>query len=86
MNLNSDLEKDIKTLKINKKIEKILKENKIITINDLCLKSRMELRELGIENNFINDILVKLQLIGLNLKQNHSKKNITLEKYICEHK
>lgn len=70
-----NLYKDIKTLKINTKAENQLKENNINNIFELCHYSRIELAEIGIKNDDINNIMVKLQLIGLNLKTNHALRN-----------
>ncbi len=69
------LKDDISTLHLEKKIKNKLKENYIDTILDLCNHSRMELGEVGITNSEVNDIIVCLQLIGLDLKKNHAKKN-----------
>lgn len=75
-----DLNKDITTLKINTKLANKLKINNINNIFDLCHYSRMELGKIGIVNNDINDIMIQLQLIGLNLKANHAVKNNLVDK------
>lgn len=80
------LEKEIDTLAINKKIIDILKQNRINTVCDVCENSRMELASIGLTNNQINQIVVLLQLQGLDLKPNHAKKNSILDKYISKAK
>lgn len=45
-----------------------LKQNNIIKIEDLCKKSKKELKKLGFLQNEINEINIELQLLGLALK------------------
>ena len=75
-----DLYKDVTTLKINSKIAEQLKQNNINNIYELCHYSKMELVKLGIPNTDINNIMVQLQLLGLNLKSNHAIKNTLIDK------
>lgn len=75
-----DLYQDVTTLKINSKLANQLKQNNINNIYELCHYSRMELGELGILNTDINNIMVQLQLLGLNLKSNHAIKNTLIDK------
>lgn len=75
------LEKNISTLNLRKNIFDKLLENKIISIAELCNYSRMELADLGFSNDDINEIIIKLQLNGLDLKPNHAKRNTLLENY-----
>ncbi len=49
---------------------KTLKDNKIITIGQLCKKSKSDLRKLEIVQFDIKKIETELQLLGLNLKNN----------------
>ncbi|NLC87672.1 MAG: hypothetical protein GX682_02710 [Clostridiaceae bacterium] len=78
------LRKDVNTLKLNKKTLEAFKVNNINTIYDICQNSRMQLTSMGIKNNQINEILVLLQLQGLDLKINHAKKNNSLDKYLSK--
>lgn len=80
--MNNELEKEVSTLKINKKIVAELKEKEIKTIYDLCMLSRVDLKNLGIDNYAINEIIVALQLLGLDLKRNQSKKNTSVSTYM----
>lgn len=73
------LEKEIDILKIDKDIIKILINNNIDTIYKLCNYSRMELANIGLNNNQINKIIVSVQLQGLDLKPNHAKRNSKID-------
>ena len=76
------LYKNISTLPLEKKIIKNLSDNEIDTIMKLCNHTRLDLSELGFSNNQINDIIVQLQLIGLDLKKNHAKRNTLLDSLV----
>lgn len=76
------LEKDISVLKMDSRIKKDLKEKEIDTVFKLCNFSRIELNSEGFTNNQINEMIVSLQLIGLDLKKNHAKKNTVLEFFL----
>lgn len=77
--MKSLLEKEISVLKMDNKLKKILKEKEIDTVFKLCNYSRLELNGVGFTNNEINEMIVSLQLVGLDLKKNHAKKNTILE-------
>lgn len=74
------LKNNISTLSINKKVVECLNNNGIQTIKDLCKCSRMDLANKGLENSEIKDIMITLQLKGLDLKPNHAKKNVLIDK------
>ena len=76
------LNESVNKLKLDKKIAKQLIEKEIDTIIKLCNYSRLELNDLGFINTQINDIIVSLQLIGLDIKKNHAKKNKALENFM----
>ena len=59
---------NIDRLNISDNSIKILKNNKIITIGQLCKKSKNDLRKLDIVQFDIKKIETELQLLGLNLK------------------
>ena len=73
--MNEILGKNISALNLRKNISNKLLLNKITYILKLCNYSRMELSNLGFSNDDINEIIIKLQLNGLDLKPNHAKKN-----------
>ena len=69
------LNKKINVLKFDKRVSNILSDNNIDTVYKLCNYSRMELVDIGLNNNQINKIMINLQLEGLDLKANHAIKN-----------
>lgn len=73
------LEKNVSTLKLTKNTTEKLIENNIDTILKLCNCTRIQLSDLEFSNGEINDIIVNLQLIGLDLKKNHAKRNSLLK-------
>lgn len=79
--MNEILEKNISTLNLEKNIIYKLLSNEITNIFKLCNYSRMELTDLGLSNEDINEIIIKLQLKGLDLKSNHAKRNTLLDNY-----
>lgn len=72
------LNKEIATLKLSKEIKRKLSENNINTILELCNFSRIELGALNLTNPEINDIAIALQLVGVDLKRNHAKRNTSI--------
>ena len=62
-------DKSIDILELDKEVLNILKNNKIVTIEDLWLMNRKKLKELGLKDNDIKQIIIKLQLIGLDLNK-----------------
>lgn len=77
--MSETLKNNIKTLSINKKVLEVLNDNGIETVKDLCKCSRMDLANKGLENSEIKDIMITLQLKGLDLKPNHAKRNILVD-------
>ena len=73
------LKNNINTLSINKNVIEVLNNNGIETIKDLCKCSRMDLVDKGFENSQIKDIIITLQLKGLDLRPNHAKKNVLID-------
>ena len=59
----------IENLKLSKSINKILKSNNIIYIKDLWILNRKKLKELGFKDKEIKDIIISLQLQGLDLNK-----------------
>lgn len=76
------LEENISILSLDKNILKKLNDNNIDTIIKLCSYSRMNLSELDFSSDQINKIIISLQLIGLDLKRNHAKRNTVLDNMI----
>ncbi len=67
------LENDILTLNLNKKINQILKENEINSIEDLWIKNRANLKKMGLNDKEIKEVIIKLELIGLDLNKKKNK-------------
>ena len=57
----------IEELNLNKKITCILKENKIFIIEDIWKLKRKNLKDLGFTDAEINQIVIKLELLGIGL-------------------
>lgn len=66
--MNKILKQSIERIDIDVRIIELLKENGIMTIKDICSKSKTDLKELTLSFQEINKIQVELQLLGLNLK------------------
>lgn len=71
--MNKFLDSDITNLNLNKKINDLLKENNIIKINDLWIKNRKYLKTIGLNDNQIKEIIIKLELNGLDLNKKTNK-------------
>jgi DNA-directed RNA polymerase alpha subunit len=63
------LEKNIEELALDAKIMNVLKENAIITVEDLWTKKRKDLKALSLSDSEITGIAIKLQLYGLDLNK-----------------
>lgn len=58
---------DITAIKLSDKTVEVLKTNKVNTLNKLCMKTKTELRNIGLTAEEIRKIEIKLQLKGLDL-------------------
>lgn len=63
------LNEDILLLNLDNKIINILKENKINTVNDLWKLSRKDLKTMGLRDHNISQIIINLQLRGIDLNE-----------------
>ena len=66
---NKILEKNIEFLKLDDHINDVLYNNNIIYIKDLWVLNRKTLKGYSLIDKEINNIIVKLQLNGLDLNQ-----------------
>lgn len=66
---NNFLNEKIEMLELDKKIVADLKGANIHLIKDLCPLNRKNLKSINIADNDINKIIIKLQLIGLDLNK-----------------
>ena len=62
------LEQSIKRLNIPDNTIKILEDNNIFYLGDLCKKTKTQLKNINLNQNEIDYIQIKLQLEGLNLR------------------
>ncbi len=65
------LKKNIEILNLDDSIIKKLKENNINIIEELWVINRHKLKDMNFKDNEINQIIIKLQLIGIDL--NHKR-------------
>lgn len=65
------LKKNIEILNLDGSIIKKLKENNINIIEKLWVVNRHKLKDMNFKDNEINQIIIKLQLIGIDL--NHKR-------------
>lgn len=65
------LKKNIEILNLDGSIIKKLKENNINIIEELWVINRHKLKDMNFKDNEINQIIIKLQLIGIDL--NHKR-------------
>jgi len=64
---NKYLNQNIDIIDIQKEIKQLLKDNGVITIEDLCSKTKTDLKKMRLSFSEINRIQVEVQLLGLNL-------------------
>lgn len=64
---NEYLKETIDIIDIQKEIKELLKQNGVITIQDLCSKTKTDLKNMRLSFSEINRIQVEVQLLGLNL-------------------
>lgn len=65
------LKKNIEILNLDDSIIEKLKENNINIIEELWVINRHKLKDMNFKDNEINQIIIKLQLIGIDL--NHKR-------------
>ena len=75
MRNNEYLNIKIDSLNIDSIILKTLKENNIITVRDLWILKRCDLKKINLTDNQINNIIIKLQLFGIDLNKKVYQKN-----------
>ena len=66
---NAYIEKNINILDLDKSIVEVFRKNDIVTIEQLWVLNRKKLKELGLKDNEIKQITIKLQLLGLDLNK-----------------
>lgn len=63
------LNKDIITLNLSKNTIFILSSNDICKISDLWRLKRTDLKNMGLKANEINNVIIKLQLCGIDINK-----------------
>lgn len=66
---NDNIKKKISVLDLDKEVNDILYNNDINIVEDLWILNRKKIKELGIKDNDIKQIIIKLQLLGLDLNK-----------------
>lgn len=66
---NEYVESNIDILDLDKDIIKVLKDNKIDTVGTLWTQNRKGLKTMGLKDSDIKQIIIKLQLLGLDLNK-----------------
>lgn len=66
---NSNIEKSVTVLDLDKEITDFLKKNNINKVEDLWVMNRQKLKEIGLNDNEIKQVVIKLQLLGLDLNK-----------------
>ena len=71
--MESILEKDINYLNFNKNISSILRENNVNKVYDLWQINKKTLKNIGMNKDDIKQIIIKLELHGLDLNKKITK-------------
>ena len=66
---NEYVESNVEILDLESDVIKVLKDNKIDTIGLLWTQTRKSLKALGLKDSDIKQIIIKLQLLGLDLNK-----------------
>ena len=62
-------DKDIKILELETDIVKVLLDNEIKTVGDVWVMNRKKLKAIGLKDTDIKQVIIKLQLLGLDLNK-----------------
>lgn len=69
------LNQEIQKLDLENNLVKKLKDNHINIVHDLWKLKRVDLKKIGLNDNEINQIMIKMQLQGIDLNQKIYKLN-----------
>ena len=67
------LDEDISYLKLNAKIIDILKSHNILKVHDLWILNRKTLKSFDLSDSDIKQIIIKLELLGIDLNKKRIK-------------
>ena len=62
-------DKDIKIIELETDIVKVLLDNEIKTVGDVWVMNRKKLKAIGLKDTDIKQVIIKLQLLGLDLNK-----------------
>ena len=66
---NEYVESDIDILDLDSEINKIFRDNNINTVGIVWTQTRKSLKGLGLKDSDIKQVIIKLQLLGLDLNK-----------------
>ena len=66
---NEYVESNIDILDLDNEITKIFKDNEINTVGQVWIQTRKSLKGLGLKDSDIKQVIIKLQLLGLDLNK-----------------
>ena len=67
------LDQDISYLNLNPNIINILKDNDILSVYDLWIQNRKNLKKINLNDQEIKEIIIKLELHGIDLNKKTNK-------------
>ena len=66
---NENIKKKIEVLDLDKKVLECLKQNEIQYVENLWILNRKKLKEIGLNDHEIKQLIIKMQLLGLDLNK-----------------
>jgi len=66
---NENIKKKIEVLDLDKKVLECLKQNEIQYVENLWILNRKKLKEMGLNDHEIKQLIIKMQLLGLDLNK-----------------
>ena len=66
---NEYVESDIEILDLDNDINKVLRDNQLNTVGLVWTQTRKSLKTIGLKDSDIKQIIIKLQLLGLDLNK-----------------
>ena len=64
---NENIKKKIEVLDLDKKVLECLKQNEIQYVENLWILNRKKLKEMGLNDHEIKQLIIKMQLLGLDI-------------------
>ena len=66
---NEYVESDIEILDLDSSVNKTLRDNNLSTVGDVWVQTRKSLKTIGLKDSDVKQIIIKLQLLGLDLNK-----------------